>query len=111
MGGAESLTIGLGNLDRFAWIGAFSAGEVNTNYAVAFPGLDAGANDRLRVLWMSCGTSDKLCATNQIFVDWLTSKGINVSWHKVPGEHSWRVWRRNLAAFVPLLFKDDSNSQ
>ena len=37
MGGAESLTVGLTTLDRFAWIGAFSSGGVNTNYASSFP--------------------------------------------------------------------------
>ena len=28
MGGAESLRIGLNGLDKFAWIGAFSAGGI-----------------------------------------------------------------------------------
>jgi len=105
MGGSESLTIGLNTLDRFAWIGAFSSGGVNTNYAAQFPKLDARANNRLRLLWISCGKDDKLVEANRKFVEWLESKDLHHTWTEVPGVHSWRVWRRNLADFVPLLFR------
>ncbi len=105
MGGAEALTVGLNSLDRFAWIGAFSSGGLNTNFASAFPALDASANDRLRLLWISCGKDDGLLAPNQKFVDWLETKGVHCTWAEVPGVHSWRVWRRNLATLVPLLFR------
>ncbi len=105
MGGAESLTVGLTTLDRFAWIGAFSSGGVNTNYAEQFPNLDANANDRLRLLWISCGKDDGLFEPNRAFVEWLKSKDIRHTWTEVPGAHSWRVWRRNLADFAPLLFR------
>jgi enterochelin esterase family protein len=105
MGGTESLTVGLNTLDRFAWIGAFSSGGLNTNYSAQFPGLDAGANDRLRLLWISCGKDDRLIEANRDFVRWLKSKGIRSTWTEVPGVHSWMVWRRNLADFAPLLFQ------
>jgi enterochelin esterase family protein len=105
MGGAESLTVGLNNLDKFAWIGAFSSGGVQTNYAETFPKLDSSANAKLRVLWISCGRDDGLFKSNRRLVEWLDSKGVKNSWHEVPGVHSWRVWRRNLANFVPLLFQ------
>jgi enterochelin esterase family protein len=105
MGGAESLTVGLNNLDRFAWIGAFSSGGLDTNYTKAFAGLDSKANDRLRLLWISCGKDDGLVKANREFVKWLDSDGVKNTWTEVPGVHSWRVWRRNLAAFTPLLFR------
>jgi enterochelin esterase family protein len=105
MGGAESLTVGLNNLDRFAWIGAFSSGGLDTNYVQRFPDLDARANDRLRLLWISCGKDDGLVGANRAFVEWLNSKDIHLTWKEVDGAHSWRVWRRNLAEFVPLLFR------
>ena len=105
MGGAESLTVGLTTLDRFAWIGGFSSGGLNTNYAAQFPHLDSKANDRLRLLWISCGKEDRLAGPNRAFVEWLKSKDIRLTWTEVPGTHSWRVWRRNLADFAPLLFR------
>ncbi|HEY3855857.1 MAG TPA: alpha/beta hydrolase-fold protein [Verrucomicrobiae bacterium] len=105
MGGAESLTVGLNSLDKFAWIGAFSSGGVGTNYAKTFPNLDTKANDQLKLLWVACGKDDGLFKPNKQFVDWLDTEGIRHTWTETPGVHSWRVWRRNLAAFTPLLFR------
>ena len=105
MGGAESLTGGLNNLDRFAWIGAFSSGGLSTNFSATFPALGAAANERLRLLWISCGKDDGLVEPNRQFVHWLEEKGLNYTWTEVPGVHSWRVWRRNLATLAPLLFR------
>ncbi len=105
MGGAESLTVGLNNLDRFAWIGAFSSGGLNTNFSAQFPSLDARAGSQLHHLWISCGKDDRLFASNLAFVQWLKGKEVPCDWREVAGEHSWRVWRRNLADFAPLLFR------
>jgi enterochelin esterase-like enzyme len=104
MGGAESLSVGLNDLDQFAWIGAFSSGGVGTNFSSTFPALDSKANERLRVLWISCGKEDRLIGPNREFVHWLESKDVHCTWTEVSGVHSWRVWRRNLADFAPLLF-------
>ena len=49
MGGSESLLTGLNNLDKFAWIGAFSAGRhAGSDFEKDFPGLDAKANQQIR---------------------------------------------------------------
>ncbi len=105
MGGAESLLVGLNALDRFAYVGAFSSGGMNTNYDATYPKLDAQANTQLRLLWISCGEQDGLITANQNFTEWLTTKGIHHTWRKTPGQHSFRVWRRNLGEFAPLLFQ------
>jgi enterochelin esterase-like enzyme len=106
MGGAESLVVGLNALDRFAWIGAFSTGGLNTNYPVLFPALNEKASRQLRLLWLGCGEQDGLLAGNQKLSEWLTSQGIRHTWVQTPGQHSFRVWRRYLAEFTPLLFQD-----
>jgi enterochelin esterase family protein len=108
MGGAESLLTGLNTLDRFAWIGAFSSGGLTENFNAAFPGLDARANTRLRLLWIACGTDDHLIDINRKFRDWLNSKGIQHADIETPGAHTWMVWRRNLASFAPLLFQKNA---
>lgn len=105
MGGAESLLTGLNALDKFAWIGAFSSGGIPEDFASDFPGLDAGANQRLRVLWIACGTEDGLINLNRKFREWLKSKGVKLTEIETPGRHTWMVWRRNLAEFAPLLFR------
>jgi enterochelin esterase family protein len=106
MGGAESLFVGLATPDRFAWIGAFSSGGVNTNYSSQFPNADSKLNKQLQLLWISCGREDGLFAGNKKFEEWLTSKDVRHTWVETPGQHSFRVWRRNLASFAPLLFQD-----
>jgi enterochelin esterase-like enzyme len=106
MGGTESLVVGLNHLDRFAWIGAFSSGGLTTNFAAQFPTLDAKANDQLRLLWIACGRDDRLIAGNQQLCEWFKSKGIRYTWVESPGTHSFRVWRRYLAEFTPLLFQE-----
>lgn len=109
MGGTESLVVGLNHLDRFAWIGAFSSGGLNTNYAEQFPVLNAKANDKLQLLWIGCGQEDGLINGNRQFCDWLKSQNILYTWMESPGTHSFRVWRRDLAEFAALLFQDRMN--
>lgn len=105
MGGAESLYTGLNNIDKFAWIGAFSSGGMREDYATAYPALDSRANSQLKLLWISCGTEDGLVNANRKFEDWLGTKEVKFTKIETPGMHTWMVWRRNLAEFVPLLFK------
>jgi len=105
MGGAESLYTGLNNLNLFAWVGAFSAGMLRQDLEQAFPGLDAKANARLRLLWIGCGKEDRLLQSNQTLVQWLNSRGIQRTWVESPGAHTWMVWRRNLSDLAPLLFQ------
>ena len=105
MGGSESLLTGLNNLDKFAWVGAFSAGGLPESLEKDFPSLDAKANQELKVLWIACGTEDRLITANRNLREWLKQKGINHTDIETPGMHTWMVWRRNLAEFAPLLFR------
>ena len=106
MGGAESLFVGLNALDRFAWVGAFSSGGLTTNYSKEFPRLDEKANRQLRLLWIACGKDDRLIESNRQFLQWLDSEKVRYTWVESPGAHSFRVWRRYLAEFAPLLFQE-----
>jgi enterochelin esterase-like enzyme len=108
MGGAESLLTGLNRPDQFAWVGAFSTGGLSGGFASDFPNLTAAANAQIRLLWIACGTEDHLIGLNRKLVSWLRAKDIHLTAIETPGMHSWTVWRRNLLAFVPLLF---SNAQ
>jgi enterochelin esterase family protein len=105
MGGSESLLTGLNNLDKFAWIGAFSSGGIPEEFEKDFPKLDAKANQQIRLLWIACGTEDHLITVNRKLREWLKSKGIQHTGIETPGMHTWMVWRRNLAEFAGLLFR------
>jgi len=105
MGGSESLLNGLNDLDKFAWIGAFSAGGLPEPFEKDFPALDAKANQQIKLLWIACGTEDRLITANRNLREWLKTKGIQHTDIETPGKHTWMVWRRNLSEFAPLLFR------
>ena len=88
-----------------SWIGSFSAGGAAEDFNATFPSLDSKANSQLHLLWVACGTDDRLIAPNRKFLDWLKSKDITFTRIETPGAHTWMVWRRNLAEFAPLLFQ------
>ena len=105
MGGTESLFVGLNDVDRFAWIGAFSAGGLGSDFATQLPSPRPDDAARLRLLWIACGREDGLFASNQQLVEWLRSKGLKPTWVEQSGAHTFLVWRRCLAALAPLLFR------
>jgi len=105
MGGAESLFTGLNDIEHFAWIGAFSSGGLDNDFDQMFSQFDSRDLQYLRLLWISCGTDDGLISVNRSLNAWLDEKGIKHIKVETPGSHTWMVWRRNLASFVPLLFR------
>ena len=106
MGGTESLFVGMNHLDRFAWIGAFSAGGLDNDFARQLPSPSPDEAAKLRLLWIACGKEDGLFDTNQRLVEWLRSKGLKPMWVEQSGAHTFLVWRRCLAQLAPLLFRD-----
>ena len=105
MGGTESLFTGLNAVDRFAWLGSFSAGGLPSDLTATFPELDENANKQLNLLWVACGTEDRLIESNRKFLAFLDTKKVRYTKLETPGAHTWMVWRRNLAAFAPMLFQ------
>lgn len=99
------MSVGLGNLDRFAWIGAFSSSPPSPETAQAILSDPTGANAKLKLLWIGCGKDDFLRQRNEEFVATLKEKGVHHEWQLTDGNHSWLVWRRYLAEFAPQLFQ------
>jgi enterochelin esterase family protein len=104
MGGLESLSIGLTHTADFAWIGGMSAAIQSADFDQIAAGLTP-AKANLRLLWVACGTGDRLITPNRAFVAWAKAKGLPVTAVETPGAHTWLVWRDNLLHFAPLLFK------
>lgn len=109
MGGGESLFVGLNDLNRFAWIGGFSASLGRPDAAIfprRFPKLSSHDNNRIRLLWLACGRQDPVVGKEiRLLYPWLKAKGIHFTQVWTRGVHSWHVWRGNLAVFAPLLFR------
>jgi len=105
MGGGQALTVGLGNLDLFGWVGAFSSAipaDEKLNQLLAKP---ASINEKLRLLWVGCGNKDFLYLANQNFLGRLNAGEIKHVAHITGGAHEWRLWRIYLNELVPRLFR------
>src|SRR5665811_2268654 len=59
MGGGQSLNFGLGNLDKFAWVGGFSSAP-NTKKPEELVPDPTKTKEQLKLLWISCGDKDGL---------------------------------------------------
>ncbi len=108
MGGTQALYTGLNRPDRFAWVGAFSSGcppKADGSFGVDFPGLDAKGNPPFRLVWLGCGKADFVLRQSQQLHELLRSKGVSHTYKETEGNHTFLVWRRYLAEFASLLFR------
>ena len=116
MGGGQSFFIGLRNIDVFANIGIFSSGLLGGSGAgqapfdpeTQMPGLisNPAKYNKLDLFYISCGEQDNRIGGTKEFVDQLNALGYkNVFYETYPGGHEWKVWRRNLSAFVQKVFQ------
>jgi endo-1,4-beta-xylanase len=105
MGGGQSLNFGLGNLDKFAWVGGFSSAP-NTKPAQELVPDAEKTKQQLRLLWISCGDKDRLIMFSSRTHDYLTENDVPHVYHVIPdGNHDFKVWKESLYLFVQLLFK------
>ncbi|UCD51888.1 MAG: esterase family protein [Phycisphaerales bacterium] len=107
MGGGQSLRIGLGHPDLFAWVGAFSSSAPSAEELQKLLAQPDELNEKLKLLWVGCGREDFLFERNQQFRRALEAQGIEYIAHITDGGHEWRLWRRYLNEILPLLFRSD----
>ncbi|WP_440119499.1 alpha/beta hydrolase [Paenibacillus sp. QZ-Y1] len=104
MGGGQSLNIGLSNLDRFAWIGAFSAAP-NTRAPGEIVPNPVETSALVRKLWLSCGDQDNLKHISDNLHAYLVQHDVPHISREEEGGHDWPVWKSGLYDFSQLLFK------
>ena len=104
MGGGQSLNFGLGNLDKFAWVGGFSSAPNTKMPEVLVPDAEK-AKKMLKLLWISCGASDGLLNFSKRTHDYLVEKDVPHIYYIEPGVHDFKVWKNGLYMFSQLIFK------
>ncbi len=134
MGGGMTLLAAFNNLDKFAWVGTFSAGLppmpgvavpiapppnaanlrgpdiTNTidkqKLAALLPQLNADANARLRLFYVGIGAEDGLITAHNAFKELLADKGVEATIIERHGYgHEWAFWRISLQDLAPRLFQ------
>ena len=106
-GGHQTFDLVLNNMDKFAWMGAFSGAifglDVKTAYNGVFTRPDE-FNKRIHYLYLSCGSEENF--GTEALVKSLRDNGIKTDFYVSPGtHHEWLTWRRCFRQFIPHLFK------
>jgi enterochelin esterase-like enzyme len=104
MGGGQALNFGLGNLDKFAWVGGFSSAP-NTKAPEELVPNPGETRNKLKLLWISCGEDDNLISFSQRTHDYLKANNVPHIFYVEPGIHDFKVWKNDLYLFSQLLFK------
>jgi enterochelin esterase-like enzyme len=104
MGGGQSLNFGLGNLDKFAWVGGFSSAPNTKLPAELVPDPD-DTRKKLKLLWISCGDKDGLITYSKRTHDYLNTNNVPHIYFVDHGYHDFIVWKNSLYMFSQLLFK------
>jgi len=104
MGGGQSLNFGLGNLDKFAWVGGFSSAPNTKSPELLVPN-PGDARKKLKLLWISCGVDDNLNLFSERTHDYLKVNNVPHIFYIEYGAHDFKVWKNDLYMFSRLLFK------
>lgn len=109
-GGHQTFQTTLANLDKFAYIGAFSGAifllpqaDMRQVYNGVFADADA-FNGKVHALFLGMGSEENMGSKG--LSEKLTAIGIRNTYYESPGtHHEWLTWRRCLNEFLPLIFK------
>jgi enterochelin esterase family protein len=99
MGGMYTKSITLAHLDKFAYIGLFSGG----NIAPA----EISDKSKVKLVYMSYGSREPGSNGVKNAADVLQQAGIKSAYYISPlTAHEWQSWRRSLREFAQLLFNN-----
>ena len=104
MGGGQTLNFGLGHLDTFAWIGAFSSAP-NTKPPVELLPDPAKAKNELKLLLVTCGNKDGLFNISKGVHTYLKEKDVPHVWHVDDHGHDPTHWAAALYNFSQKIFR------
>jgi enterochelin esterase-like enzyme len=109
MGGMETKTITLRNLDTFSHIGLFSGGSIKPEDVTDMNAFKA----KNKLVFVGYGSREveggktRRGGDPKADVDALKAAGINSHYYVSPNTaHEWLSWRRHLREFAPLLFQN-----
>jgi enterochelin esterase-like enzyme len=109
MGGVQTGNIALAYSDKFPWVGIFSSGwfpdvrpEVERLHG---KDMDKAAKSE-RLMWVGYGKTDIARDNSKAMLKMFAAHGMRYQELETEGGHTYANWRRYLAQFAPLLFRD-----
>jgi enterochelin esterase-like enzyme len=104
MGGGQTFNFGLGHMDTFAWMGAFSAAP-NTKPPAELVPDPAAAKAKMKLIYISCGNKDGLINFSQGVHRYLKANGVPHVWNVDDQYHDPITWGSNLYHFTQMIFR------
>jgi len=104
MGGGQALNFGLGNLEKFAWVGGFSSAPNTKSPELLVPDPNK-AREKLRLLYISCGDKDHLLWVTHRTHEYLKAHDVPHVLYIEQGYHDFEFWKNDLYNFAQYLFK------
>lgn len=105
MGGGQSLNFGLGNMDKFAYVGGFSSAPNTKTPELLIPDV-AKTKKENKLLWMVCGGADGLMFNSSRLKAFCDKNDVPCTLIQYPeGKHDFVVWKYGLYNFSQLIFK------
>lgn len=112
MGGMETKSITLRNLDKFSHIGLFSGGSITKEDVEN----TTGFAEQVKLVFVSYGSKEvgggsRRGGDPEAAIKQLKDLNINAHYYLSPETaHEWQTWRRSLKEFVPLLFQPEESA-
>lgn len=107
MGGGQTFNFGFGHIDKFAYIGPFSAAPNTKQPAQVITDIDQVKND-VKLIFISCGTADGLISNSRMWHEYLDQNDVEHMYQLEEGEgHNSVVWNRSLYNYAQRIFQDD----
>jgi enterochelin esterase-like enzyme len=104
MGGGQTFNFGFPNTNIFHYIGPFSAAP-NTRQPSQTITNVAMVKQNVKVIFISCGSTDGLINNSENYVDFLNDNDIPHIWQIEQGQgHTPTVWNRSLYNFAQRIF-------
>jgi enterochelin esterase-like enzyme len=105
MGGGQTFNFGFPNIDKFHYIGPYSAAPNTQNPQQTIKDVNA-LKQTVKLIFIACGTADGLINNSQKYVDFLTTNNVPHLWQKEQGGgHDKTVWNRSLYNFAQRIFQ------
>lgn len=104
MGGGQALNFGLGHLDTFGWVGAFSPAP-NTRPPAELLADPEAVRKQVALLYLSCGNRDGLISVSQGVHEYLKQHDVPHVWNVDDHGHDGDSWANNLYHFAQKLFR------
>ncbi len=109
LGGRQALACGLGNPDVFHYVGAYAPAIFGEEYKTNFSnGTYAPINDlknKLKLMWLGCGTEDFLIEASRGLDSYLNEQGLEHTTYMPGGGHTWMNCRDYFELTAKELFK------